>query len=317
VAIAGCVTIFVTADHPAARSVYSIDLRGLIMAQPTKTIFEQFLAPLFNTVLMDRESMLRQYYGIDWETECDRLSNPQLTYPDYYLSQNFHGIKNGYLTTDAAITYDPVTQYVLLPNETWIRQGVCDRIQGAPRQIVDLGCGTGSTTVLLKQTFPDADVIGLDLSPYMLAIACQKARHSGLSIDFRHGNAEATGLPDSSVDVVTASLLFHETPVAIARTILGECFRILKPNGQVIILDGNQATLRQSPWLTEIFEEPYIKDYAAGCLDDWMRDAGFEAVTTQTHWWSNQITSALKPNPVQVVQPNWDIGSDRAWVPAT
>jgi hypothetical protein len=34
-------------------------------------------------------------------------------------------------------------------------------------------------------------------------------------------------------------------------------------------------------WLTEVFEEPYIKDYAAGNLDAWMGAAGFEAVANE------------------------------------
>jgi ubiquinone/menaquinone biosynthesis C-methylase UbiE len=65
----------------------------------------------------------------------------------------------------------PVTQYVLPPNETWVRQDAIKTIGGQPRRILDLGCGTGSTTLLLKQTFPEAEVIGLDLSPYLLVMA--------------------------------------------------------------------------------------------------------------------------------------------------
>jgi ubiquinone/menaquinone biosynthesis C-methylase UbiE len=269
----------------------------------SKPIFDQFLAPLFNQFLLDEQALIRLHRSIDWDTECDRLSSPAVTYPDYYTSQNFHGVDHGYLNPDAAITYDPITQYVLLPNETWIRQGVCDRIQGQPRRILDLGCGTGSTTVLLKQAFPEAEVIGLDLSPYMLVMACQKARRLGLSIDVRHGVAEETPFPAASFDVVTASLLFHETPTAIAQAILHECFRLLVPGGQVIILDGDQATLRQASWLTDIFEEPYIKAYAQGCVDDWMAAAGFVAVKTENHWWSNQLTVAQKPVPVPT--PDW------------
>jgi len=58
-------------------------------------------------------------------------------------------------------------------------------------RILDLGCGTGSTT-LLKQAFPQAEVIGLDLSPYMLVRAEHKAKAAGLDIHWRHGNAEQT-----------------------------------------------------------------------------------------------------------------------------
>jgi ubiquinone/menaquinone biosynthesis C-methylase UbiE len=172
-----------------------------------------------------------------------------------------------------------------------------DRIQGTPRRILDLGCGTGSTTLLLKQAFPQAQVIGLDFSPYMLVMAEHKARTAGLEIQWCHGNAEATGFPDASFELVTASLLFHETPPTVSKSILREAFRLLTAGGEVLILDGNQKTLCQADWLTEIFEEPYIKEYAAGSVDAWMGTAGFEAVQTQDLWWIHQVTKGIKPIP--------------------
>jgi ubiquinone/menaquinone biosynthesis C-methylase UbiE len=265
------------------------------------TIFERFLAPIFSNFLIDREALLRYQQSKDWEKECDRFRQPDLVYPDYYQSQNFHSIKGGYLTIGAAVTYDPITQYVLPPNEEWVRQGLTDRVCCRPRRILDLGCGTGSTTLLLKRAFPEAEVIGVDLSPYMLVVADDRAQQAGLKITYQHGNAEQTKFLDSSFDLVTASLLFHETPPIVSCTILQECFRLLKPGGEVLVLDGNQATLRQTEWLTQIFEEPYIRDYAAGSLDSWMRTAGFQDVQTDMHWWVHQVTRGVKPLPYQKV----------------
>ncbi|MCA1992506.1 MAG: class I SAM-dependent methyltransferase [Coleofasciculus sp. S288] len=268
------------------------------MAVRKDTIWERFLSPIARNFI-DEEKLRQLYESIDWETESDRFRRPDLSYPHYYSSQNFHGVKGGYLNPGASVSYDPVTQYVLPPNETWVRQGLIDTINGTPRRILDLGCGTGSTTLMLKQAFPQAQVIGLDLSPYMLVMADHKAKIAGLTIEWRHGNAEETGFADGYFDVVAASLLFHETPPAATKSILRECFRVLIPGGQVVILDGNQKTLRQTDWLTEIFEEPYIKDYAAGNVDAWMGAAGFEAVQTTDWWWVHQVTQGIKPLPVE------------------
>ncbi|MBD2016511.1 methyltransferase domain-containing protein [Microcoleus sp. FACHB-53] len=267
------------------------------MAVRKDTIWERFLSPIVRS-LIDEEKLRQLYNSINWQAESDRLSNPQVIYPHYYSSQNFHGIEGGYLNRSAAVTYDPITQYVLPPNETWVRQGLIDRIGGTPRRILDLGCGTGSTTLMLKQAFPQAQVMGLDLSPYMLVMAEYKAKAAGLTIEWRHGNAEETGLPDASFDLVTASLLFHETPPTVAKTILRESFRLLIPGGEVLILDGNQKTLRQVDWLTEVFEEPYIKDYATESVEAGMGAAGFQAVQTHDHWWMHQVTHGIKPTPV-------------------
>ncbi|MGF1541221.1 MAG: class I SAM-dependent methyltransferase [Pleurocapsa sp.] len=263
------------------------------MAIVQDTLWEKFLQPLFG-FLIDREALKELSDSIDWETECDRLKNPDLVYPQYYSSQNFHGIQGGYLNSGAAVTYDPVTKYALPPNEIWNRQTVIEAIQGSPCKILDLGCGTGSTTLMLKQAFPNAEVIGLDLSPQMLVMAEYKAKQAGLNVKWIHGLAEATNLADSEFDVVTASLLFHETPPQIALDILKESFRLLDEGGQIIILDGHQKTLRHTQWLTDIFEEPYIKDYAAGSVDAWLGAAGFTKIRTEDVWWTNQLTQGVK-----------------------
>ena len=263
------------------------------MATGQDTLWEKFIQPIFG-FLVDREALEKLSNSIDWEEASNRLKDPDLLYPEYYISQNFHGITGGYLTSGAALTYDPVTKHALPPNETWNREAVIKAIAGSPSKIIDLGCGTGSTTIMLKQAFPHAGVVGLDLSPQMLAMCEYKAQQQQLDIQWVHGLAEATKFADEEFDVVTASLLFHETPTHVALEVLKEACRLLKPGGQVIILDGHQKTLRNTTWLSDIFEEPYIKEYAAGSVDAWMGKAGFEQVLTEDVWWTNQLTTGVK-----------------------
>ncbi|MBD2196174.1 MULTISPECIES: class I SAM-dependent methyltransferase [Calothrix] len=258
------------------------------------TIWERFLSPVVR-LLIDEDKWRRYAQSIDWEKQSDRLRQNDVLIPNYYSSQNFHGINGGYLNSDAAVSYDPITEYVLQPNETWVRQALIDQVKVQPKRILDLGCGTGSTTLMLKQAFPEAEVIGLDLSPYMLVRAEDKATTVGLDISWQHGNAEKTSFPDASFDLVTATLLFHETPVPVSQMILQECFRLLVAGGQVLILDGSQKSLRNLDWLNNIFEEPYIRDYAAGSIDAWMGKAGFTDVHTEDIWFIHQLTSGIKP----------------------
>ena len=282
------------------------------------TIWELFLSPVVR-FFINEEELKRYYESIDWQQESDRFRRADITIPAYYSSQNFHGIEKGYLNPGAAVSYDPVTQYVLPPNETLVRQGLLDRIRVKPRRILDLGCGTGSTTLMLKQAFPQAQVIGLDLSPYMLVRAEDKANKAGLDIQWRHGNAEHTGFPDASFDLVTASLLFHETPPAVTQAILLECFRLLTVGGEVLILDGSQKTLRNLDWLNNIFEEPYIRDFAAGSVDAWMGKAGFEAVQTDEIWGIHQVTRGVKPLMQETGDKRQETGEDAPlgeWIPA-
>ena len=272
------------------------------MTVRTDTLWEQFLKPIVGSFI-DGEAINDLQTSIDWETESDRIANPNLEYPDYYRSQNFHGIQGGYLTSSAAVTYDPITRYFVPPHETWVREDAIKQIKGNPQRILDLGCGTGSTTVLLQETFPNAEVIGLDLSPYMLIMAERKAKEKQLPIRWYHGKAEETGLDGETFDLVTASLLFHETPVEISKAILRESFRLLKGGGEFLLLDGNQDTLRDSEWLTNIFEEPYIQDYAKGNVESWLETTGFVATETEIVWGIHQVNWGRKPQPVAKSSP--------------
>ncbi|WP_416668062.1 class I SAM-dependent methyltransferase [Egbenema bharatensis] len=233
------------------------------------------------------------YEAIDWQQERERVQQP-LTYPDYYTSPNFHGIEQGYLNPIAAITYDAVTALASPPQEMWVRQHLMAAIQGQPQRILDLGCGTGTATLMLKQAFPTAVVTGLDLSPYMLVVAAEKARKAGMAIEWRHGLAESTEFEAGQFDLVTASFLFHETPPQVALLILQECFRLLKPGGQVLILDGNQHILRHADWLIRLFQEPYSRVYAAGDTQAWMKSVGFQSTEAIGFGWIHQLNSGVK-----------------------
>lgn len=263
------------------------------MAITQNPIGQLLLKSIFRALI--GEDKLRFYETIDWQHESDRFRQAGLIYPQYYSSENFHGIEGGYLNAVAAITYDAVTAFASPPNETWIRQQLINSIKNQPEKILDLGCGTGSTTLMLKQAFEQAIVIGLDLSPYMLVVADYKAQQVGLNIQWQNRLAEETGLEEASFDLVTASFLLHETPPKISQLILQEGFRLIKPGGQLIILDGNQKRLRHADWLIKFFQEPYSKVYAAESVEAWMKVAGFEAVQTDYVGWIQQVTCGIKP----------------------
>jgi ubiquinone/menaquinone biosynthesis C-methylase UbiE len=156
--------------------------------------------------------------------------------------------------------------------------------------------------------------VAIDLSPYMLVVADDKARQAGLTIQFQQGKAEQLSFPDRSFDLVTASLLFHEIPPAISCKVLEECFRLLTAGGEVLILDGNQSALRRSAWLTQIFEEPYIQAYAQGSVDAWMGMAGFGDIRTDDVWGVHQVSRGVKPLGYSAIETE-PIGTDEVMMP--
>ncbi|MEM8828930.1 MAG: class I SAM-dependent methyltransferase [Cyanobacteria bacterium P01_G01_bin.19] len=238
---------------------------------------------------------LNLYDTVDWQQESDRFVPSNYKYPQYYARQNFHGIEGGYLNAIAPVTYDVVTRFAAPPSEERLRQQAISRIENQPQRILDLGCGTGSSTIALKRKFPQARVTGLDLSPHMLVMAEQKAKKANLTVDWQQGLAEANGFSSNSFDLISIAFLFHETPVHITRQILKECQRLLEPGGQLIVLDGNQKRLRHTPWLIQLFREPYSSVYAAGDVDHWLEEAGLIRIKTQPVGWISQLSTCFKP----------------------
>lgn len=231
---------------------------------------------------------------VDWSTLCDRFSHPNFAYPDYYLNQDFHSIRGGYMTAPAALSYDLISRFLLFPNEHQVRAALIRAIQGNPRRILDLGCGTGAMTRRLKQAFPQAEVIGLDLSPYMLAIAHQKAEQENLSIHLMQGNAESTPFAANSFDVAIACLLLHETPLQASQHILREGYRLLRPGGQMIILDANQSWLKKYRWIDRVFKEPYLEEYMAEDVQIGLHNAGFTNAKTRSLHYVQQLSVGIK-----------------------
>ena len=265
----------------------------LVQLKSISILIKTRFLELFLTIFLGEEK-IKLFNTLDWQKEITRFQNSDFSYPCYYEKSNFHGIEGGYLNPIAALTYDLVIAFATPPHETWIRQKLINQIKGQPQRILDLGCGTGSTTLMLKQAFSQATVIGLDLSPYMLVMANYKAVKLDLKIEWLQGLAEATQLEDNSFDLVTVSFLFHETPVHITELILEETFRILKSKGQIIILAGHQHKLRHANWLTKLFREPYSQVYAKGNMNQWLSNANFSNIHTQAIGWINQLTTAIK-----------------------
>ena len=227
----------------------------------------------------------------DWSIELARVKNPHLEYPDYYKT-SFHAYEAGNLSWQAAWEVESAALAVHAKiwsdgdanGDAMLRQSYHQVIQQAiaPRRILDLGCGVGMSTVALQKVYPQAEVTGIDLSPYFLAVAEYRARQSPKhnDIDWIHGAAEATGLPNGSFDLVSACLLFHELPTTAAEAIITEARRLLNPRGYLAIMDMNPNSAvfkKMPPYILTLLKstEPYLDQYFALDIDRAFTAAGF------------------------------------------
>ena len=107
----------------------------------------------------------------------------------------------------------------------------------APVRILDMGCSVGANVLPLCDAYPAARVEAIDIGAPMLRYGHVRARGLNRSVHFSQRDAEATGLPDHSFDLVTSQILLHETSPEASVNILRESFRLLRPGGVAIHLE--------------------------------------------------------------------------------
>ncbi len=128
-----------------------------------------------------------------------------------------------------------------------------------PQRVVDVGAGTGRGTALLKQRYPKAEVIALDLAVPMLRAARQ---HNSWRKPFLRVCGEAAALPlsDHSVDVLHSNLCFQWIDDLPA--LFGECVRVLKPGGLLVFSSFGPDTLKElrAAW-AEADQSPHVSRF--------------------------------------------------------
>lgn len=223
-----------------------------------------------------------------WEAERQALSQ-NIDYPDYYLT-SFHAYESGNLSWDAATEVESAARAVhakIWPEleakgDAHLRQTYHDlltqHIEVEPKTILDMGCGAGMSTMALQAIYPEAQMTGIDLSDYFLAIATYRTPQQ--NIQWLHRPAEETQLPDQSFDLVSICLVVHELPQEATRKILKEAHRLLRPQGHLAIMDMNpqsEFVQRLPPYVLTLLKstEPYLDEYFSLDIEQAIQEAGF------------------------------------------
>jgi ubiquinone/menaquinone biosynthesis C-methylase UbiE len=107
-----------------------------------------------------------------------------------------------------------------------------------PASVVDLGCGTGSLSVLLASS--GYSIVGVDITPRMIEAARAKAAAAAVDARFLVADAAAPGLAHRAFDVVLARHVLWAMPDVDAA--IREWVALLRPGGRLILIEGRWHT---------------------------------------------------------------------------
>jgi ubiquinone/menaquinone biosynthesis C-methylase UbiE len=107
-------------------------------------------------------------------------------------------------------------------------------------RVLEVGCGNGAATKLIMQHVRPAQLVGSDPSPVFIDMA-RETFAGEPRVSFALGDAVATGQADACFDLVIAHTVYSH--LIDPERALAEAHRILKPGGQLVIFDGDFATI--------------------------------------------------------------------------
>jgi ubiquinone/menaquinone biosynthesis C-methylase UbiE len=180
--------------------------------------------------------------------------------------------------------FDPVMGLLMRESAFKARLVEQAHIQNGQR-ILDLGCGTATLTILLKQRVSEAEVIGLDGDSRVLDIARRKIDKARLAIRLDQGMAFALPYPDAAFDRVVSSLMFHHLTSENKRRTTKEVYRIMRPGGELHVADfgrPHRPLMALIAAFTHRLEQ--VGDNMKGLLPGVVRDAGFQSVEETVHY---------------------------------
>lgn len=157
------------------------------------------------------------------------------------------------------------------------RHSIIEMIPDLPSQpkILEIGCGTGTNILHLKNRFPNAQIIGLDLSDKMLSIAKNKIDDTA-NISLKNHRYGTKNLNESPFDLILLSYSLTMMGPAV-EPISKQIHNDLKSNGYIAIVDFHTSPYR---WFRHWMAMNHVDFYGHSLP---LLKQYFKAITCDTH----------------------------------
>jgi ubiquinone/menaquinone biosynthesis C-methylase UbiE len=164
----------------------------------------------------------------------------------------------------------------LIGSEAAHRQLVDQADIGPSQHVLDIGCGTGNLTLLIKRLHPRTEVVGLDPDRKALERARRKAEERGLGVRLDRGFSDELPYAEASFDHVFSAFMLHHLALDEKEKTLREARRVLRSGGAFHALDFGGAG-HANGILAHLFHRAQLGDQHR--IATLMREAGFAEVT--------------------------------------
>ena len=149
---------------------------------------------------------------------------------------------------------------------------------GLSGRVLDAGVGTGRNMPFYPR---DAEMVGIDLSPAMLARSERRRAALDAKVDLRRMDVTRLDFPDASFDAAVATFLFCVLPEELQAPAIAELGRVVKPGGEIRLLEYVRPTGAFRQVMARLWE-PWMRfAYGAGFdrrTEEHVTEAGLEVV---------------------------------------
>ncbi len=220
------------------------------------------------------------------------------------------------LLESAPWRYDQGVNFLTLGVDSKLKERIAHEFISSSDHVLEIGSGTGTLALLCARK--GARVIGIDRSPSMIVLAQAKAMKAHLvnNVQFRELDlTEIDHFPDASFDVVIATLVLSELSEVEQAYALREAWRLLRPNGRLIIMDEVRPRsvrkmlpyyMLRVPLTTFTFLLSQTTTHRMKDLEKKLRIFGFQ-ITIQERYLLDSLVLL-----VATKQPQWRIAAESA-----